>query len=107
MGQKVHPIGFRVGINKDHLSKWYANNKNYANLLEEDLKLRAWLKKKLYQAGIARIEIERFAGKVKVNIHTAKPGIIIGRGGKGIDDLRYDVEVFLKKPGMVTLNVVE
>lgn len=107
MGQKVNPIGFRVGINKDHLSKWYANNKNYADLLEEDLKLRAWLKKKLYQSGIARIEIERFAGKLKVNIYTAKPGIIIGRGGKGIDDLRYDVEVFVKRPGMVTLNVQE
>jgi small subunit ribosomal protein S3 len=107
MGQKVNPIGFRVGINKDHLSKWYANNKNYADLLMEDLNLRAFLKKKLYNAGIARIEIERFAGKVKVNIHTAKPGIIIGRGGRGIDDLRETVERFLKKPGMVTLNVAE
>ncbi|HEY3413001.1 MAG TPA: 30S ribosomal protein S3 [Armatimonadota bacterium] len=107
MGQKVNPIGFRVGINKDHLSKWYANNKNYADLLEEDLKLRGWLKSKLYQAGIARIEIERFAGKMKVNIHTAKPGIIIGRGGKGIDDLRADVERFINKPGMTTINVVE
>jgi small subunit ribosomal protein S3 len=107
MGQKVNPIGFRVGINKDHLSKWYANNKNYADLLEEDLHLRGWLKKKLYQAGIARIEIERFAGKVKVNIYTAKPGIIIGRGGKGIDDLRFDVEKLLNKPGLVTLNVQE
>jgi small subunit ribosomal protein S3 len=67
MGQKVNPIGFRVGINKDHLSKWYANKKNYANMLEEDLNLRGYLKKRLYNAGIARIEIERFAGKVKVN----------------------------------------
>ncbi|HEY3267357.1 MAG TPA: 30S ribosomal protein S3 [Armatimonadota bacterium] len=107
MGQKVHPIGFRVGINKDHLSKWYANNKNYADLLEEDLRLRAYLKKKLYQSGIARIEIERFAGRLKVNIFTAKPGIIIGRGGRGIDDLKIDVERFVRRPGMVTLNVQE
>lgn len=107
MGQKVHPIGFRLGINKDHLSKWYANKKNYADLLEEDLRLRAFLKKKLYNAGIARVEIERFAGKVKITIHTAKPGIIIGRGGRGIDELRETVERFLNKPGLVTLNVQE
>jgi len=107
MGQKVHPIGFRVGVNKDHLSKWYANKKNYAALLEEDLHLRRYLKKKLYSAGIAKIEIERFAGRMKITIHTAKPGIIIGRGGRGIDELKMDIESFLGKPGMVTLNVHE
>jgi small subunit ribosomal protein S3 len=106
MGQKVHPIGFRVGINKDHLSKWFAD-KNYAEMLEEDLDLRTYLKKRLYQAGVSRIEIERFAGRVKVNINAAKPGIIIGRGGRGIDELRVDVEKKLNKPGMVTINVQE
>ncbi|MEM5773975.1 MAG: 30S ribosomal protein S3, partial [Anaerolineaceae bacterium] len=75
--------------------------------LEEDLKLRKYLKKRLYQAGIARIEIERFAGRVKITIATAKPGIIIGRGGRGIDELKMDLEMYLKKPGMVTLNIQE
>ena len=107
MGQKVHPIGFRLGINKEHLSKWYANKKNYAGLLEEDLKLRRYLKKKLYQAGVTRIEIERFAGKVKVTIHAAKPGLVIKRGGQGIDQLKMEVEQFIDKPGMVNLNIQE
>ena len=83
MGQKVHPTGARVGIIKDWNSKWYADSKDFANYLVEDQKIRKFLKKKLYTAGISKIEIERTAKMVKINLYTAKPGIIIGKGGAG------------------------
>lgn len=92
MGQKIHPIGLRIGIIREPESKWYAMDRDFAPLLLEDDKIRKHLKKNLYQAGISRIEIERAANKVKVNIHTAKPGIIIGRGGRGVDDVRMELE---------------
>ena len=88
MGQKVNPHGLRIGIIKDWDTKWYANKKTFSDFLIEDVKIRNFIKKKLYTAGIARIEIERAANKVKVNVHTAKPGLVIGRGGSGIDELR-------------------
>jgi len=81
MGQKVNPHGLRVGIIKDWDTKWYANDKNFSDLLIEDVKLRKYIKKKLYISGISRIEIERAANKVKINVHTAKPGLVIGKGG--------------------------
>ncbi|MDD4352609.1 MAG: 30S ribosomal protein S3 [Candidatus Gracilibacteria bacterium] len=90
MGQKVHPYIFRVGISKGWKSTWYAD-KNYHNLLHEDLKLRKYLMKKLGDAGIAEIEIQRSADQITVLIHTSKPGIIIGRSGSNIDVLREDV----------------
>ena len=83
MGQKVHPTGVRVGIIKDWNAKWYADSKNFADYLVEDQKIRKFLKKKLYTAGISKIEIERTAKFVKVNVYAAKPGIIIGKGGAG------------------------
>ena len=83
MGQKVHPTGARLGIIKDWSSKWYADDNNFANYLVEDQKIRKFLKKKEYEAGISKIEIERTAKMVKVNIYTAKPGILIGKGGAG------------------------
>lgn len=105
MGQKVHPIGFRIGVNRDWESKWYAS-KDFPELLREDYAIRKFVKQSLYQAGVSRIEIERAANKVKVTVHTAKPGIIIGRGGRGVDDLRAELEKMCKGK-MVHVNVQE
>lgn len=105
MGQKVNPHGLRIGIIKDWDTKWYANAKDYSSFLVEDFKLRKFIKKKLYIAWIARIEIERAAAKVKINIHTAKPGIIIGKQGAGIEALRKELEKMTGKS--VLLNITE
>ncbi len=91
MGQKVHPTGFRLGISTDWTSKWYAGNADFANYLEEDLKIRDFLKKKLAQASISRIQISRPAKSVSVTIHSARPGIIIGKKGEDIEKLRIEV----------------
>lgn len=104
MGQKVNPHGFRVGIIKDWDSRWYAD-KNFADLLVEDFAIRKFLKKKLFSAGIARIEIERASERVRINIHTAKPGIVIGRGGSAIDALRKELEKMVD--GKIIVNIVE
>ncbi|MDW7712083.1 MAG: 30S ribosomal protein S3 [Deferrisomatales bacterium] len=104
MGQKVHPYGFRVGINKPWISRWYGG-KDYAKTLHEDLELRKFLKKELDQAGVANIEIERVASKIRVELHTARPGIVIGKKGAEIDRLR---KVLTDKTGKeVFLNVRE
>ena len=105
MGQKVHPTGVRVGIIKDWNAKWYANSKNFADYLVEDQKIRKFLKKKLYTAGISKIEIERTAKFVKVNVFTAKPGIIIGKGGAGAETLKAEVAKLIGKD--VNINIVE
>jgi small subunit ribosomal protein S3 len=104
MGQKVHPIGLRVGIIEDWRSKWFSQ-KNYAKWLHEDLRIRAFVKEKLKATGISRVEIERAAEKVKVSVHTAKPGIIIGKKGAGVDDLRREIQVLTAS--QVLLNIVE
>jgi small subunit ribosomal protein S3 len=91
MGQKVHPTGFRLGIATDWTSKWYADSADFANYLEEDLKIRDFLKKKLSQAAVSRIQISRPAKAVSVTIHTARPGIIIGKKGEDIERLRVEV----------------
>jgi len=104
LGQKVHPYGFRLGFNRTWLSRWYAEKK-YAELLHEDIKLRRELKKKLSHAGIANIEIERAANKLKINIMTSRPGIIIGKRGAEIDKLRDEIQ---KKTGReVFINIQE
>lgn len=90
MGQKVHPIGFRLGITKTWSSNWYAK-KNYAELLHEDIKIRNFIKEELSHAGISRVGIERTGNKTRVNIHTARPGIIIGKKGSEVDRLRDDL----------------
>src|SRR4051812_7479048 len=104
MGQKVHPIGFRLGVTRTWESRWYAK-KDYAKLLHEDLKLRKELKKKLYSAGIAKIEIERAANKVKINVHTARPGIVIGKKGAGVDQLRAEIQQYSSSE--ILLNIIE
>ena len=105
MGQKVNPHGLRVGVIKDWDSKWYADKKNFADLLVEDNNIRNYVKKKLYAAGISKIEIERAANRVKVSIHTAKPGMVIGRGGAGVEELRAEIEKLTNKS--VVINVEE
>jgi small subunit ribosomal protein S3 len=95
MGQKTHPRGLRLGIIEGWDSKWFSVN-DYTTLLHEDLKLRDFIKKRLYHAGISRIEIERMANKAKVNIYTARPGIVIGKKGAEIDKLKSDVQKLMK-----------
>lgn len=105
MGQKVNPHGLRVGVIKDWDSKWYADKKDFGDLLVEDNKIRVYIKKKLYTAGISKVEIERAANKVKITIYTAKPGMVIGRGGAGVEELRAELEKLTKKS--VVINVEE
>lgn len=104
MGQKVHPIGFRLGYIKTWSSRWYAE-KDYAKLLHEDLKIRKIVKKKLYHAGVARVEIERSGNQIRITIHTARPGIIIGRKGAEVDKLKVELEQMTKK--QVYINIKE
>ncbi len=98
MGQKVHPTGIRLGIAKDWTSKWFANTRDYAGLLASDLKVRDFLKKKLSQASVSRIQIERPAKKANITIHTARPGIVIGKKGEDIEALRKEVSQMLSLP---------
>ena len=104
MGQKVNPIGLRLGGIKTWRSQWFSE-KNYSELLHEDLKIRKFLKEKLYHAGISRIEIERAASKAKINIHAARPGIIIGKKGSEIEKLKKDLEGITKSE--VIINILE
>ena len=106
MGQKVNPHGLRVGIIKDWDTKWYANKKDFGDILMEDCKIRKHVKEKLFTSGISKIEIERAANtRVKVNVHTAKPGMVIGKGGQGVEALRKDIETLTAKTAPI--NVVE
>ncbi|MEW6622248.1 MAG: 30S ribosomal protein S3 [Bacillota bacterium] len=104
MGQKVHPKGLRIGVIRQWDSKWYAD-KDYSELLHEDIKLRRFIKQKLYAAGISAVEIERAANRLKVSVHTAKPGIVIGKGGTEVEVLRAEIEKMTGK--QVALNIVE
>lgn len=104
MGQKTHPIGFRVGISKPWLSKWYAG-RNYAEWLHEDVKFRTLIKKRFYTMGVSHIDIERASTKVKITIHTSRPGLVIGKKGSGIDVLRSDLAKMTKNE--VFLNIQE
>ena len=105
MGQKVHPHGLRVGVIKDWDSRWYAREDKVGDLIVEDYNIRKYLKEKLYAAGVAKIEIERSNGKVKININCSRPGVVIGKAGAEIENLRKDVETRLGKS--VNLNIVE
>jgi len=106
VGQKVNPHGLRVGVIKDWNAKWYADKKNFADNLIEDNKIRTFVKKELFSAGISKIEIERAAKRIKLNIYTAKPGVIIGKGGSGIEALK--VKLAKVVPGKnLLINIVE
>ena len=105
MGQKMHPHGLRVGVIKDWDSKWYADSKNFSDYLVEDKKIREYVKKKLFVSGISKIEIERTAKFVKINVYTAKPGLVIGKGGQLAEGLKNDLQKMIGKE--VNLNIVE
>lgn len=104
MGQKVHPVGFRLGYTKTWESKWYSK-KEYRKNLIEDLRIRAFVKQKLKNAGVSRVEIERASDKVKVNIHTARPGIIIGKKGTEVDKLKDEIQTLTQK--QIYINIHE
>jgi small subunit ribosomal protein S3 len=106
VGQKVNPHGLRVGVIKGWDAKWYANKKNFADNLVEDNKIRKFVKKELFVAGISKIEIERAAKRVKLNIYTAKPGVVIGKGGAGIESLKNKIVQFVEGKN-VLINIVE
>lgn len=105
MGQKVHPNGFRVGVIKDWDSRWFVSDGAFGDTLVEDYNLRKYLKKTLYGAGVPKIEIERTASKIRIRIHCAKPGVVIGRNGAEIEKLRANCQKMLGKP--VFINIVE
>lgn len=106
MGQKVNPHGLRVGVINDWNAKWYANKKDFANNLIEDNKIRTFVKKELFSAGISKIEIERAAKRIKLNIHTAKPGVVIGKGGSGIEALKVKLSSVVGNKNLL-INIVE
>jgi small subunit ribosomal protein S3 len=105
MGQKVHPTGIRLGIVKDHSSVWYADKKQYAQYLLNDLEVRDYLRKRLAQASVSRIEIERPAQTARMTIHTARPGIVIGKKGEDVDRLRHEMTALMGVP--VHINIQE
>lgn len=105
MGQKVNPHGLRVGVIKDWNSKWYSNKKDFADLLIEDKRIRKHVKNKFFTSGVSNVEIERAANRVKVTIYTAKPGMVIGKGGSGVEDLKKELEKMTGKN--VFINIIE
>ena len=105
MGQKVNPNGFRVGVIRDWNTRWYASKKDFADFLVEDKKIRDFIKEKYFQASISRIEIDRAAGKITVSIYTARPGLLIGKGGAGIDQIKADIKSACGKD--VNVNIME
>ncbi len=108
MGQKIHPKGFRLGIIQSWDSQWYAAPKDYANLVDEDRLVRDFIKRKLYTAGISKTEIWRKAQLIQINIHSVRPGIVVGKGGQGLETLRAQViELIQRKDIVVQINVIE
>ncbi|MDD2371758.1 MAG: 30S ribosomal protein S3 [Firmicutes bacterium] len=105
MGQKVHPKSIRLGITQDWTAKWFGNSKDYQNFFLEDVKIREFVKKKLYHAGISNINIERVGNRITIIIHTGKPGIVIGRGGSEIDNLRVALKGITKN--QINIKVIE
>lgn len=105
MGQKINPIGLRVGIIRDWEAKWYAERKDYVDTLHEDIMVRKYIQRQLANSGISQIEIERAANRLRVSIHTAKPGVVIGRGGAGIERLRKELDRLTGK--QTHINIIE
>jgi small subunit ribosomal protein S3 len=106
MGQKVHPTGIRLGIVKDWTSKWYADSKHYANFLNSDLEVRDYLKKRLSQASVSRIQIDRPANNAHITVHTARPGLVIGKKGEDIDALRGEVSRMMGVPVHMSIEEI-
>ncbi|MGH8593396.1 MAG: 30S ribosomal protein S3 [Gammaproteobacteria bacterium] len=106
MGQKVHPVGMRLGICQDWSSKWYADSKRYADYLNMDLKIREFLRKRLSHASLSRIQIERPANNARIIIHTARPGIVIGKKGEDIEKLRKDVSAIMGIPAHISVEEI-
>ncbi|WP_202224749.1 30S ribosomal protein S3 [Okeania sp. KiyG1] len=106
-GTKIHPTGFRLGITQEHRSRWYADAKNYPELLEEDHKIRKYVKQTLANAGISQIRIERKADQIDLEVSTARPGVVVGRGGAGIESLRVGLQQLLGSNRQIRINVVE
>ena len=104
MGQKVHPIGFRLGVNKTWISRWYSA-KDYSKNLHEDLEIRGYIKENLKFAGVSKVEVERAVNRIKINVYTARPGVVIGKKGQGIETLKINVQKFTKNE--VVLNIIE
>jgi small subunit ribosomal protein S3 len=107
VGQKIHPIGFRLGITKEHLSRWYADPKQYPALVQEDFKIRKYVEANLNNAGISKVLIERKADQVDLEVHTARPGVVVGRGGSGIESLRTGLQKVLGDQRQIRINVIE
>lgn len=105
MGQKVHPVGFRLGISAEHTSRWYAERTKYRDNVEQDFRIREMLRKRLKNASVSRIQIERLAGSVAITVHTARPGIVIGKKGEDIEKLRVELANMVGMP--VKVNVEE
>ena len=107
MGQKIHPIGFRLGITQEHRSRWFADTKRYPEVLQEDYKIRQYVEDKLNNAGISEIRIERKADQIDLEVHTARPGVVVGRGGSGIENLRTGLQNALGSNRQIRINVIE
>lgn len=107
MGQKIHPIGFRLGVTQEHKSCWYADTKHYPELLQEDRRVRDYITKNLSNAGISGIRIERKADQIDLAIHTARPGVVVGRGGSGIEQIRLGLQQELGGNRQIRINVIE
>ena len=105
MGQKINPNGLRIGVIRDWSSRWYADDETFADYLVEDDAIRKFIKEKLYTAGIYKIEIERMSGRIRIHVHTSKPGIVIGRGGASIEELRKEVQKLTE--ARVMINIIE
>lgn len=107
MGQKIHPLGFRLRITQKHRSSWFASNKNYPSVLEEDYAIRNYLQNNLASAGVSKIEINRKSDQVELEIHTSRPGIVVGRSGSGIDTIKEDLQKIVSKNNQIRVNVTE
>nr|YP_010952260.1 ribosomal protein S3 [Gloiopeltis furcata]WMP13929.1 ribosomal protein S3 [Gloiopeltis furcata] len=107
MGQKIHPLGFRIGITKKHKSTWYSNMQTYPSFLKEDYIIRSHIEKNLYNASIGLVDIYRKVDQIEINIHTARPGIILGKMGLGIDILRQELNKKLRAGRQIRINVIE
>ncbi|MEM8722711.1 MAG: 30S ribosomal protein S3 [Cyanobacteria bacterium P01_G01_bin.39] len=107
MGQKIHPTGFRLGVTKEHQSCWYADTKRYPELLQEDRLIREYVNKELSNAGISQVKIERKADQIDLAIHTARPGVVVGRGGSGIEKLRTELQAKVGNNRQIRINVIE